>query len=171
MSPILICTGHFLTTSRLRKSGKRQRLLFSPGQGTFQGKRGFLFFETAEAGIARAVPAEEVASLLAAEHRVPIAVLNACQSATQTATEAGLAQRLTRSWRSHLCGYVLFSNRVRQPSKLCLYSTGALPMGRIQSTQSMPPVGICLSIRLARHTSASSSACNSYANTVSPSVR
>ena len=40
--------------------------------------------------------AKDVASLLA-EHRVPVAVLNACQSAMQTGSEAGLAQRLAEA--------------------------------------------------------------------------
>jgi tetratricopeptide (TPR) repeat protein len=42
------------------------------------------------------VEAERVASLLA-EHRVPVAVLNACQSAMQDASEASLAQRLAEA--------------------------------------------------------------------------
>ena len=37
-----------------------------------------------------------MASLLA-EHRVPVAVLNACQSAMQSASEAGLAQQLAEA--------------------------------------------------------------------------
>ena len=40
--------------------------------------------------------AGEVASLLA-EYRVPVAVLNACQSAMQSGSEAGLAQRLAEA--------------------------------------------------------------------------
>jgi hypothetical protein len=38
----------------------------------------------------------QVAELLA-EHRVPIAVLNACQSAKESASEASLAQRLVEA--------------------------------------------------------------------------
>src|SRR5208282_903915 len=34
---------------------------------------------------------------LLAEHRVPVAVLNACQSAMQSGSEAGLAQRLAEA--------------------------------------------------------------------------
>ena len=55
-----------------------------------------MFFETAQEGKAGPVAAEDVAGLLA-EHRVPVAVLNACQSAMQTASEAGLAQRLAEA--------------------------------------------------------------------------
>ena len=55
-----------------------------------------MFFETAESGKAEPVAAEEVAGLLA-EHRVPVAVLNACQSAMQDGSEAGLAQRLAEA--------------------------------------------------------------------------
>ncbi|HEV8560196.1 MAG TPA: tetratricopeptide repeat protein [Actinophytocola sp.] len=56
-------------------------------------KQGFLFFETGEEGQADPRPASEVAALLA-EHRVPMAVLNACQSAMQTDSEAALAHQL-----------------------------------------------------------------------------
>jgi tetratricopeptide (TPR) repeat protein len=55
-----------------------------------------LFFETEQEGKAGPVAAEEVAALLA-EHRVPVAVLNACQSAMQDDSEAGLAQRLAEA--------------------------------------------------------------------------
>jgi tetratricopeptide (TPR) repeat protein len=62
----------------------------------FSGKRGFLFFEANRDSVAVPVPADAVASLLA-EHRVPIAVLNACQSAKQSASEVGLAHRLAEA--------------------------------------------------------------------------
>jgi tetratricopeptide (TPR) repeat protein len=59
----------------------------------FDGKQGFLFFETGEEGRADPRSAREVAKLLA-EHRIPMAVLNACQSAMQTDSEAALAHQL-----------------------------------------------------------------------------
>ena len=62
----------------------------------FEGKRPFLFFETAEDGKAAPVPATAVASLLG-EHRIPVAVLNACQSAMQDGSEASLAHRLAEA--------------------------------------------------------------------------
>ena len=69
----------------------------SPGTSPeTNGQRGFLFFETERDGVAHPVPAEAVASLLA-EYRIPVAVLNACQSAMQTVSEAGLAQRLAEA--------------------------------------------------------------------------
>ena len=62
----------------------------------FEGKRPFLFFETAAEGKAAPIPAAEVASLLA-EHRIPVAVLNACQSVMQSGSEASLAQCLVEA--------------------------------------------------------------------------
>jgi tetratricopeptide (TPR) repeat protein len=67
------------------------RYLFTPER--FEGKQGFLFFETAEEGRSDPRSASQVTSLLA-EHRVPMAVLNACQSAMQTDSEAALAHQL-----------------------------------------------------------------------------
>jgi tetratricopeptide (TPR) repeat protein len=75
----------------LRSAG--QLLFAGPKTEPFEGRRPFLFFETAVEGKAAAVPAASVASLLA-EHRVPVAVLNACQSAMQEGSEASLAQHL-----------------------------------------------------------------------------
>jgi hypothetical protein len=89
--------GAFSEYSVLEEGRQAERLIFSSGQLVpFEGKRGFLFFETPQAGQAEPVPAEAVASLLA-EHRVPVAVLNACQSAMQSASEASLAQRLAEA--------------------------------------------------------------------------
>jgi tetratricopeptide (TPR) repeat protein len=76
---------------RLRSAG--QLLFAGPRVEQFEGRRPFLFFETNEEGKGVAVPAASVASLLA-EHRVPVAVLNACQSAMQEGSEASLAQQL-----------------------------------------------------------------------------
>jgi tetratricopeptide (TPR) repeat protein len=89
--------GSFSEYAPLEEALRAGRLLFSSTSlAPFEGHRGFLFFETAQEGKARPVPAEDVAGLLA-EHRVPVAVLNACQSAMQTASEAGLAQRLAEA--------------------------------------------------------------------------
>jgi hypothetical protein len=49
----------------------------------FDGEQGFLFFETAEVGKAQPVSARRIAALLE-EHRIPIAIMNACQSARAT---------------------------------------------------------------------------------------
>ncbi|MET8148566.1 tetratricopeptide repeat protein [Actinoplanes sp. NPDC049668] len=71
-----------------------ERYLFGSGHpAAFEGERAFLFFETAADGKSEPVSAQQVADLLA-EHRVPVAVLNACQSAKEPASEASLAQRL-----------------------------------------------------------------------------
>jgi tetratricopeptide (TPR) repeat protein len=58
---------------------------------------GFLYFETGEDGVAEQVDTARVAELLV-EHRVPVAVMNACQSAMQPGeSEASLAQRLVEA--------------------------------------------------------------------------
>ena len=89
--------GAFAEHNSLEAGRQAGRLLFDgSGLGTFEGRRGFLFFETALERKAEPVSAERVASLLA-EHRVPVAVLNACQSAMQSDSEAGLAQRLAEA--------------------------------------------------------------------------
>ena len=89
--------GSFSDYAALEAAREQERLLFAPAAlESFEGQQGFLFFETADTGKAGPVPAGEVAALLA-EHRVPVAVLNACQSAMQTGTEAGLAQRLAEA--------------------------------------------------------------------------
>ena len=86
--------NEFADLDQLRQQG---RLLFQavPIQ-PFEGKRPFLFFETAQEGKAGPVPADVVASLLA-EHRIPVAVLNACQSAMQASSEASLALQLVQA--------------------------------------------------------------------------
>jgi tetratricopeptide (TPR) repeat protein len=89
--------GAFTGYPALAQGAGEGTLRFSPGAlPPFDGQRGFLFFETERDDVAHPVPAETVASLLA-EHRVPVAVLNACQSAMQTVSEAGLAQRLAEA--------------------------------------------------------------------------
>ncbi len=57
----------------------------------------YLFFEASEGDIPEPVSTARVADLLV-EHRVPVAVLNACQSAMQSrGSEASLAQRLVEA--------------------------------------------------------------------------
>jgi tetratricopeptide (TPR) repeat protein len=57
----------------------------------------YLFFETPKDGVAEPVSTARVAGLLV-EHRVPVAVLNACQSAMQSrGNEASLAQCLVEA--------------------------------------------------------------------------
>ena len=89
--------GSFSEFADLQEQHNQGRLLFGgvPVQ-QFEGKRPFLFFETAEEGKAAAIPAATVAGLLA-EHRIPVAVLNACQSAMQAGSEASLAQNLVQA--------------------------------------------------------------------------
>ncbi len=78
----------------LRRGRDAERFLFGSGRPqAFEGERGFLFFETADEGKSEPVSAQDVADLLA-EHRVPVAVLNACQSAKEPASESSIAQRL-----------------------------------------------------------------------------
>ncbi|GGL96742.1 tetratricopeptide repeat protein [Micromonospora yangpuensis] len=82
-----------LTRSRTADRYTFSGYTFASAPTAFAGQRAFLFFETAQDGRAEAVPAQDVADLLA-EHRVPVAVLNACQSAKEPVSEASLAQRL-----------------------------------------------------------------------------
>ncbi|WP_280390489.1 tetratricopeptide repeat protein, partial [Nocardia brasiliensis] len=89
--------GAFADHAALTAGSRAGRYLFAPGENPeFVGKQGFLFFETAEVGKADPRSAVEVANLLA-EYRVPIAVLNACQSAMQTDNEVALAQQLVQA--------------------------------------------------------------------------
>ena len=89
--------GAFGDAGWLEQGHRSGRLVFQASEPErFDGKRGFLFFETSKDGRAEPVSAGAIASLLA-EHRVPVAVLNACQSAMQTASEASLAQNLVEA--------------------------------------------------------------------------
>jgi tetratricopeptide (TPR) repeat protein len=89
--------GSFSDYVSMERGRREGRFLFSPETlMPFAGRRGFLYFETTDAGKAAPVSAENVAALLA-EHRVAVAVLNACQSAMQNASEAGLAQQLVEA--------------------------------------------------------------------------
>ncbi|GAA1575670.1 hypothetical protein GCM10009827_116890 [Dactylosporangium maewongense] len=78
----------------LEKGRRADRFLF--GSPAFEGKRAFVFFETATEGKAEPVSAADIAALLA-EHRVPVVVLSACQSAKEPVSEASLAQRLVEA--------------------------------------------------------------------------
>ena len=84
--------------SRLSRGTELGSLTFNSSPvAPYDGERPFLFFETAEQGKSAPVPGQAVADLLA-EHRVPVAVLNACQSARQTEeSEASLAQSLAEA--------------------------------------------------------------------------
>jgi CHAT domain/NACHT domain len=89
--------GGFSELAELEQAREHSRLLFGGVPvAPFEGRRAFLFFETAEEGTAAPVPAASVASLLA-EHRIPVAMLNACQSAMQAGSEARLAQHLVQA--------------------------------------------------------------------------
>ena len=48
----------------------------------FEGKKAFLFFETEEQGVAEPTTAEEISKLIK-DYRIPVCILNACQSAKQ----------------------------------------------------------------------------------------
>ena len=86
--------NEFAELDQLRRQG---RLLFQAAAAEpFAGSRPFLFFETAQEGKAAPVAAAAVASLLE-EHRIPVAILNACQSAMQTGSEASLALQLVQA--------------------------------------------------------------------------
>ncbi|ATO84214.1 hypothetical protein ACWT_4799 [Actinoplanes sp. SE50] len=85
--------GGFGTAEAMTSGVTSGRYLFEPGERPADARQGFLFFETGTVGRARPVPADQVAQLLA-EHRVAVAVLNACQSAMQDGGEASLAQDL-----------------------------------------------------------------------------
>jgi len=88
--------GGFSAFAELEEQRRKGRYLFGVPVQPFEGNRPFLFFETAAEGKAAPVPASAVALLLA-EHRIPVAVLNACQSAMQTGSEASLAQQLVQA--------------------------------------------------------------------------
>ncbi len=62
---------------------------------SFEGKRAFLFFESGQKGCAEPTSAEEVGNLIQ-QFRVPLCVLNACQSAKQDddSNETNLAKLL-----------------------------------------------------------------------------
>ena len=89
--------GSFSEFTELENQRRLGRLVFSDvSVQPYKGRRPFLFFETADEGRAAPVAAATVASLLA-EHQIPVAVLNACQSAMHAGTEASLAQQLVHA--------------------------------------------------------------------------
>ncbi|WP_203915253.1 tetratricopeptide repeat protein, partial [Rhizocola hellebori] len=87
--------GAFVDYASLVTGRAEKRLAFTDREiKPFAGRQGFLFFETVVDGCARPVPAATVAAVMA-QHRIPMAVLNACQSAMQDSTsEASLALQL-----------------------------------------------------------------------------
>lgn len=103
--------GEVTTHKKLVRGRRKGTLLFSPASSgkpqlfnvrfgvddlePFEGRRAFLFFETEEKGRAAVYSATEVASLVR-DHRIPVCILNACQSAKQpgTSQESSLAEFL-----------------------------------------------------------------------------
>jgi len=89
--------GAVASTEELLGDERGDYLLAEGGPSADGDEGAFLFFETPEVGVAEPVPTSTVADLLV-EHRVPVAVLNACQSAKQMkGSEASLAQRLVEA--------------------------------------------------------------------------
>jgi tetratricopeptide (TPR) repeat protein len=88
--------GAVATMEQLRAAGKSKLVLAPDGADDTPDEDAYLFFETASRGSSKAVTASRVAELLS-EHRVPVAVLNACQSAMQWGSEASLAQSLVQA--------------------------------------------------------------------------
>jgi tetratricopeptide (TPR) repeat protein len=132
--------SEYAELDELRSAG---RLLFGGASAEpFAGRRPFLFFETADEGKAAAVPAASVASLLA-EHRVPVAVLNACQSAMQTGSEASLAQHLVQAGVPVAVG-MAYSVTVSAAAL-------AMPVLYGQLTRGADPVGALHAARQALH--------------------
>ncbi|CAI7979129.1 ATP-dependent transcriptional regulator [Frankia sp. Hr75.2] len=88
--------GLFTAHDALEAGREAGRFFLRRRSEEFDGEQGFLFFETAQDGKAEPIPAADVAGLLV-EHRVPVAVLSACQSAMQNGDEASLAFRLVQA--------------------------------------------------------------------------
>jgi tetratricopeptide (TPR) repeat protein len=88
--------GAVASIEELEGDERADYLLTEDAPGS-DGEGAYLFFETPKVGVAEPVSTAKVAALLI-EHRVPVAVLNACQSAMQTeGSEASLAQHLVES--------------------------------------------------------------------------
>ena len=102
--------GGLLKWDDFQKGGESDRLTYRarygrPDLAKYDGIKAFLFFED-EKKAGRADPAEasEVANLLLA-HRIPIVLLNACQSGKQVgASEASLASRLMEAGAQTVVG-------------------------------------------------------------------
>ena len=104
--------GAFEDYAALEAGRQADRLLFGrAGWRRSRGGGGSCSSRRAEVGKAGPVAAEDVAALLA-EHRVPVAVLNACQSAMQHGSEAGLAQRLAEAGVPVAVGHGLLGDRL-----------------------------------------------------------
>jgi tetratricopeptide (TPR) repeat protein len=98
--------GALLTYDQLKKGGETSRYLFNtrwgrPDLQTYEGQRAYLFFVDEEAADAEhrsdPVEAAELAHLLQT-HQIPIAILNACQSAKQVGErETSLGSRLMQA--------------------------------------------------------------------------
>ncbi|HOO54073.1 MAG TPA: tetratricopeptide repeat protein [Methanothrix sp.] len=90
--------GGLLTYEQLQKGSEAESLLYQTRYGRgdiepYEGRKAFLSFEGEEAGKSDLAEAGEIAELLI-NHRIPIAVLNACQSGKQVAdSESSLASR------------------------------------------------------------------------------
>ena len=91
--------GGLLTYDELQKGAEINRFQFQACYGRddilhYEGRKAFLSFESKEAGKSDLAEAGEVAKLLT-NHRIQIAVLNACQSGKQVSdSESSLASRL-----------------------------------------------------------------------------
>ena len=91
--------GGLLSWEQFQKSGKSDQLMYRARHArsdlqAYEGVKAFLFFEDEKkAGRADPAEAEEIAALLLA-NRIPIVILNACQSGKQAESEASLAARL-----------------------------------------------------------------------------
>lgn len=103
--------GEVVSYKELKRERKKGNVRFSYGQTfgkqastfnirygqedlqEFEGRKAFLFFESEEKGMAEPYSAQEIATLLR-DNRIPVCILNACQSAKQegTANETSLAK-------------------------------------------------------------------------------
>ncbi|UGT59854.1 tetratricopeptide repeat protein [Nocardia asteroides] len=95
--------GSFADQSTMQNESRAGRYLLDGDAASFAGKQGFLFFDTGRVGVADPRSAREIAGLLD-EHLVPMAVLNACQSAMQSSSEAALAQQLVEAGVPYVLG-------------------------------------------------------------------
>lgn len=104
--------GAVMEYAELKKERKKEKIRFSyqtfgkspqtfqirydrPDLKEFEGKKAFLFFETEQKGLAEPAAADEIAKLIR-DARIPVCILNACQSAKQegTSSETSLAKFL-----------------------------------------------------------------------------
>ena len=91
--------GSLLTYEQLQRVSEAKTFLFQTRYGRadiqpYKGRKAFLFFESEVPGKLDLAEAGEIANLLI-NHRIPITVLNACQSGKQVGdSESSLASRL-----------------------------------------------------------------------------